>query len=63
MSLESLDGREQKLSTNVSVERIRETIKMHIMSELNLPPKSLWKVIVQAHGCEVHREEAELSKM
>ena len=48
--------------TNVSVERSGETINMRINGH-KLPPKSLWKVIIQAYGCEVHREETELSKM
>ena len=62
MSLESLDGRGQKMSTNISVERSGEAIEMHI-NNYKLPPKSLWKVIVRAYGCEVHREETELSKL
>ena len=49
--------------TDVAVERSGEEIEMRIINEYELPPKSLWRVIIKAYGCEEHREETELSML
>ena len=64
MSLGSLDSKGHNLSTTISVKRVGEKIGMHIpVKGYKMPSKLLWNVIIQAYGCEVHREETELSKM
>ena len=62
MTLESLDGHED-LVTNITVERNREMIDMHV--EERVPPNSLWRASILAYGCESDRivTNYELSKL
>ena len=62
MTLESLDGRED-LVTNITVGKDGEMIDMHV--EETVPPNSLWRASILAHGCESDRivTNYELSKL
>ena len=61
MILESLDGLQQNLEINVTVERNGEMVDMSIDEPLS--SKSLWKASVLAYGCESDTvvDDAELS--
>ena len=61
MILESLDGLQQNLEINVTLERNGEMVDMSI--DEPLPSKSLWKASVLAYGCESDTvvDDAELS--
>ena len=61
--LESLDGLEDNLVINITVERNGEMIDM--LTEETVPPNSLWRASILAYGCESDRvvTDYELSKL
>ena len=50
MILESLDGHADNLVTNITVVRSGEIIDMYV--DETVPPNSLWRASLLAHGCE-----------
>ena len=63
MILESLDGHNDYLVINITVERNGEMIDMR--TEQTVPPNSLWRASILAYGCESDMVVAdyELSKL
>ena len=63
MILESLDGHNDDLIINITVERNGEVIDM--CTEEAVSPNSLWRASIQAYGCESDMvvTDDELSKL
>ena len=63
MIMESLDGLKENLVINITVERNGDMTDMQ--TEETVPPNSLWRASILAHGCESDRvvTDYELSKL